>query len=223
MHRRTLPIADPCHAFRPEPGKSFCGKCEKHVHDLSAMTKREAERFLAAHAGQKICVAYRTAKDGSILVRPEPRMIGVVMMALGLAACTGYAPEIQHPDDGCRDDQGYQVDCTMSGRPDVLVTPEVDELPPPPPVEPVAQPEPVDGIDAVPIPEGSTDDLVGLIAVEPVSEQPPIPATPEIDDREMGEIMVDDDTIRRIAKDDRRSRRAERREQRRERWAARHK
>jgi hypothetical protein len=95
VHRRTLPIADPCTAFRPEPGKSFCDKCEKHVHDLSAMTQREAERFLAARVGEQICVSYRTAKDGTILVRPEARTIGVVLVALGLAACTGYAPVVE--------------------------------------------------------------------------------------------------------------------------------
>ncbi len=221
MHRRTLPIADPCRAFRPEPGKTFCDKCEKHVHDLSAMTRREAERFLASHVGERICVAYRTSRDGSILVRPEPRMIGVVLMALGLAACTGYAPEVQHPDDGCRDDQGYQIDCKMAGRGDVLITPEVDPsepLPPPPPVEPIAAREPIGEIDAVPVlPTASDDDVVGLIAVEPVVETSPIP-TPTVDDYEMGDVMVDDTTIRRIEKDDRRSRR----EARRERRAARH-
>ena len=224
MHRRTLPIADPCTAFRPEPGKSFCDKCEKHVHDLSAMTRREAERFLGAHVGERICVAYRSRKDGSILVKPEPRMIGVVLMALGLAACTGYAPEIQHPDDGCRDAHGYEIDCKMAGRSDVLVTPEVDpladaephsqpeSLPPPPPVEPVLAPEPVDGVATVPVlPEGSDDDLVGLVEVDP-----------ELEYREMGEISVDDDTIRRIEQDDRRSRREARREARRDRWASRH-
>lgn len=225
MHRRTLPIADPCHAFRPEPGKSFCDKCEKHVHDLSAMTKREAERFLAAHVGEKICVAYRTAKDGSILVKPEPRMIGVVLIALGLAACTGYAPEMQHPDEACRDEQGYEIDCRMARGSDVLVTPEVDplaeeDLPPPPPVEPVSGTQPLEGVDVVPVlPESSDDDVVGLIAVEPVTTPAPIPVTEP--DHEMGEIMVDDATIRRLAKDDRRSRREARRDARRERWAAR--
>ena len=80
---------------------------------------------------------------------------------------------------------------------------------------------PIEGLTEIPVlPEASEDDVVGLIAVHEAPEPPPVPAT--MPDREMGEIMVDDDTIRRIAKDDRRSRRAERREQRRERWAARH-
>ena len=61
------------------------------------------------------------------------------------------------------------------------------------------------------LPEGSDDDLVGLVAVDP-----------ELEYREMGEISVDDDTIRRIEQDDRRSRREARREARRDRWASRH-
>ena len=74
-----------------------------------------------------------------------------------------------------------------------------------------------------PMPVDHDDQLVGLVAVEPqlVDEIPVIPADVDDGGLEMGEIMVDDKTMRRIAKDDRRSRREARREARRERWAAR--
>jgi hypothetical protein len=211
VHRRMLPIAEPCHAFRPEPGASFCNKCEKHVHDLSAMTEREAERFLAARVGEQICVSYRTAKDGTILVRPEPRTIGVVLVALGLAACTGYAPEIQHPDEGCRDAQGYEIDCKMAGRSDVLVMPEEE-----PAVEPVVAP---DAVEVPALPEVHEGRMVGLVAVDPVSVPAPISNVHEFE-VERGAIAVSVSTMETIA-GDRRSRREARREARRERWASR--
>jgi hypothetical protein len=205
-----LPIAEPCHAFRPEPGESFCNKCEKHVHDLSAMTQREAERFLAARVGEQICVSYRTARDGTILVRPEARTIGVVLVALGLAACTGYAPEVQHPDEGCHDAQGYEIDCKMAGRSDVLVMPEEEPV-----VEPVVAPDTVE-VPVVPdMPEGR---MVGLIAVDPVSVPAPIPIAHEFE-VERGAVVVRELVTRTI--DDRRSRREFRRELRRDRWASR--
>ena len=44
----------------------FCEHCVKHVHDLSAMTRRKAERFVA-RAGNSICIRYTPGPDGKIL------------------------------------------------------------------------------------------------------------------------------------------------------------
>ena len=187
VHRRALPIADPCHAFRPQPGRTFCGKCEKHVHDLSAMTSREAARFLAAHAGQQICVAYRTAADGTILVRPEARALGVVLVALALAACTGYAPDVQHPDENCRDPQGYEIDCRNPGLAEVAMVPELET----PEVSTHFEPEP-----------------------EPKPEPEHVPETDTFDDDiMMGAVMVDESFEARVP-DARQARREARRERR---------
>jgi hypothetical protein len=150
VHRRALPIANPCDVFRPGAGRTFCDKCEKHVHDLSAMTEREAKRFLSAHEGREICVAYRSRRDGTVVHRPERRPIGLALAALGVAACTGHAPDIEHPGESCRDPQGYEIDCVPAVRPDVVV-------PDDPTFEPV---EPVVTADEPPI--------------EPVVAQPPI-------------------------------------------------
>lgn len=81
-------------------------------------------RFLVRHAGRRVCVAYRFAADGTIVLRPEPRPIGMLLVTLGLAACTGYAPQIEHPDEHCRDDAGYEIDCRMAQRSDVRVLPD---------------------------------------------------------------------------------------------------
>jgi len=43
----------------------FCEHCVKHVHDLSAMTRKEAEKFAAA-SNSSVCVRYIRRPDGNI-------------------------------------------------------------------------------------------------------------------------------------------------------------
>ena len=51
----------------------FCEHCAKSVHDLSTMTRAEAERLVTKSNGN-LCIRYRTLQDGSIatVVRPKP-------------------------------------------------------------------------------------------------------------------------------------------------------
>lgn len=110
----------------PKLERSFCSHCRSRVHDVSAMTPRELRRFLRANLGRSVCVSYRAAPDGTIVMRPEPRPLGVVLVTLGLAACTGYAPEIEHPDELCRDASGYEIDCRAARDRDVRLVPDDD-------------------------------------------------------------------------------------------------
>lgn len=208
--------------FRPSPGNTFCSQCEKHVHDISAMTEREASRFLAANVGKTICIAYRARKDGSILVKPEPRAIGVVLLALGLAACAGHAPEIERPGDECRDENGYVVDCKLVTHSDLVVL--ADEVPVDASV--IVEPKPSEpGLpDAVYDFDEADRDVVGQMVPKTVDsnvvDPKPIVETTEIQET-AGVIMISEDMQRRLARDDRRTKREERREARRERRAAR--
>lgn len=129
MHRRSLPIAAPCQVFEPTPEQSFCDHCRTHVHDLSAMTKPEAEALLASNVGRRICVAYRTTQDGTVIHRPPARASGP-LMALGLAACAAHPPELELPGTVCRDPQGYEVDCERSPRAGDPVIPDDAHLEP---------------------------------------------------------------------------------------------
>jgi hypothetical protein len=50
-----------------------CASCDHAVHDLSAMTEREATALLARpRDGQQLCVRYRYDDDGVVLFMPEP-------------------------------------------------------------------------------------------------------------------------------------------------------
>jgi hypothetical protein len=81
MHRDQLRIAEPCHAdwaaMTGDQRKRFCGSCTKHVHDLSALTERQAERLVTSEA--ELCVRYAADADGRVLHARSrlPRIVAV--------------------------------------------------------------------------------------------------------------------------------------------------
>lgn len=100
--RRRLPVLDdlriaaPCDAawaeMRGDDRSRLCEKCEKHVFDLSSMTRAEAEALVLAKEG-KLCVRYYQRADGTILTADCPdglarrrRRRRVVAIAFGAAS-----------------------------------------------------------------------------------------------------------------------------------------
>lgn len=124
LSRGQLPIFEPCRVFAPSPGRSFCDECRQHVHDLSAMTEPAARRFLAAHAHESPCVAYRVRADDTVFFREAARPLAITVAALGLAACTGHAPQLETPSDACVDGDGFVIDCPDGGDRDGLRIPD---------------------------------------------------------------------------------------------------
>jgi len=57
----------------------FCGECQKHVHDLSAMTKSEAQTLLASEATDGLCVRYLYDDRGEVVFNSK---VGVAPNAL---------------------------------------------------------------------------------------------------------------------------------------------
>jgi hypothetical protein len=76
MHATEIPIASPCGAdwrmMKPTDTKRFCDSCQKHVHDLSAMTKAEARAVLASPPLAGLCVRYIHDAHGDIVFRQGP-------------------------------------------------------------------------------------------------------------------------------------------------------
>lgn len=93
------------------------------------MTASGLRRFMRENAGRQVCIAYRTTLDGTIVLRPEPRPLGIVLVTLGLAACTGHTPDTEHPDESCRDASGYEIDCSSIRARDVMVVPDSIDAP----------------------------------------------------------------------------------------------
>jgi hypothetical protein len=80
LHRFASPldgvrVAAPCAADWTEMTGServrFCARCEQHVYNLSALTKREAER-LVMNKEDRLCVRFYRRADGTILTRNCP-------------------------------------------------------------------------------------------------------------------------------------------------------
>lgn len=65
----------------PEPGNTFCQRCERNVHNLTAMTETERKAFMASCKGS-VCVAYA--------VKPKQREHKVVW-AMAMAATVSMA------------------------------------------------------------------------------------------------------------------------------------
>ncbi len=70
----NIRIASPCHAsweaMQGDEQQRFCSACNKHVYNLSAMTREDAEKLLAS--GQQICGRFYRRADGTILTEDCP-------------------------------------------------------------------------------------------------------------------------------------------------------
>ena len=94
----NLKIAAPCHvAWEDMSGDErvrHCGKCDKDVFDLSALTRDDAEALLRERAGN-LCVSYYQRADGTVIT--SDCTIGIAkrrrrrVMAAGLAAVLASA------------------------------------------------------------------------------------------------------------------------------------
>ena len=83
--------------------RRFCEVCTKQVHDLSAMTERDARQVLAEESAKgRVCVRYKADGAGNIRFMPEPsRTVAAPMpsawrtmvaaASLGLMMLTGCA------------------------------------------------------------------------------------------------------------------------------------
>jgi hypothetical protein len=107
--KRALPllgsvgVASPCSAswqgMSGDDRKRFCGKCEKNVYNLSAMTAEEAEAFLRENEGADVCIRLYKRADGTVLTsdcpvgvrRKRVARIAAVAVGAGALAAAGAA------------------------------------------------------------------------------------------------------------------------------------
>lgn len=83
--------------------KRFCDVCKMHVHDLSRMSRRDAQALLASERTEGLCVRYLYDQHGDVvftdsLVRAKRLVVGAVAVAsaMTLTACMGAAPPPKH-------------------------------------------------------------------------------------------------------------------------------
>ncbi len=72
---QEIRVASPCgerwDAMTGDDRMRFCGSCQQHVFDLSAMTTAEAEGFLRERTGE-VCVRFYRRADGTVLTADCP-------------------------------------------------------------------------------------------------------------------------------------------------------
>ncbi|MBL8624989.1 MAG: hypothetical protein JNK64_27010 [Myxococcales bacterium] len=72
---QEIRVASPCNerwdAMTGDDRMRFCGSCQQHVFDLSAMTTAEAEGFLRERTGTA-CVRFYRRADGTVLTADCP-------------------------------------------------------------------------------------------------------------------------------------------------------
>lgn len=145
LTRFQLPIVSPCEEFvgteASAAGPGFCTRCDKAVHDLTFLDERQVISLLARNGDNRLCVAYRTRKDGSIVTRAKPSRLAAPLAALTLAACAGHVTEHERgADPECIDQDGYLTGCRPPRLGDAVI----------PEAEPVSDEASVDEIDAPP-------------------------------------------------------------------------
>ena len=72
---KNVRVASPCPAdwdqMLGNDRSRFCGQCNLNVYNLSAMSRAEAEDFIAGSEG-RVCIRYYRRKDGSIITENCP-------------------------------------------------------------------------------------------------------------------------------------------------------
>lgn len=112
------PCTVPWASMRGDEVKRFCGECRLHVHDVSKMTRREANDLLAATNGE-VCLRIWRRPDGRVITKDCGRVrralrrraralaaaVAGCLAFLGLGGCTnvnaedgpGVEPDPAHP------------------------------------------------------------------------------------------------------------------------------
>jgi hypothetical protein len=156
--KRALPmldqvrIASPCNASWTEmvgdDRSRYCGKCEKNVYNLSAMTREEAELLMLEKDGN-LCVRLYRRTDGTVITEDCPvgvrrkrlRVVGVLAIgASALATAAGFAAAAGRPQvtQGAMEAMPRTVDSAIPEK----MYPEMGDIAEPAPVAPKVDPTP---------------------------------------------------------------------------------
>lgn len=96
VHRRlaALRVASPCHErwedMEGDEQKRFCGRCDKHVYNVSAMPAEQAEELLT-RSNMGICVRFSRRSDGTVVTGDCPVGRQRRSLKLSLAVASMFA------------------------------------------------------------------------------------------------------------------------------------
>lgn len=129
--KSPLPCSKDWNEMAGDERVRFCGGCEKNVYNLSAMTRREASKFVARNSG-KVCVRYIRLADGRVYT-PDARLYkitrrvstvaaGVVGATLTLAALAGAQTPTSPKPESSQKVASKNKDVTQASQISFIVT-----------------------------------------------------------------------------------------------------
>jgi hypothetical protein len=137
--KRSLHIADPCsESWEAMPGtdaRRFCGRCGKHVHSLSELSRPEAERLIASARAGELCVRVEHKGDGTVHFKREeqrggrarPIVSAAAAASMLVASCSPAEPVITLELPAMVPDTTLDVGAAPAGAPDKEKNAEEDE------------------------------------------------------------------------------------------------
>lgn len=117
----SVRVASPCHArwddMAGDERRRFCTPCGKEVFDLSAMTRAEADAFLATRFGRSACVRLFRRPDGTVITsdctageaRARKVTVAVVVAGVAGAACAVAMAFTNDAQPSAREVMGVQT------------------------------------------------------------------------------------------------------------------
>ncbi|MBL9106816.1 MAG: hypothetical protein JNL82_38230 [Myxococcales bacterium] len=207
MRSRRVAIESPCHeswdAMEGDAERRFCGVCEKHVHNLSAMNHDDAQALLSRTADEHLCVRYSAESDGTIRFRdlvPMARLTrGIKRVAFAAAMLAACSPQVDPvaglgdvaissvqasmvvatPDGGCNVTTGpfttfhFPAGHALCGPADAAVVAAPPVAPSPFPAVEPSVPVPVSMVEPAPVP------MMGQAIAVPEPVDPFVPCDPK--------------------------------------------
>jgi hypothetical protein len=167
----TLRIASPCRASWDEmvgdEKTRLCAQCQKNVHNVSEMTRDEAETFLESVAGS-VCVRMYQRLDGTILTadcpvgvkRKRVKRLFLATIGGGLAAAAGAIAFWRYEESVTTGDVAMPQHAMGA----VAIDPSSNFATPPPP--PTQEPVQVTG-GVAPMPRHTATPLTGKPSTPP--------------------------------------------------------
>lgn len=127
MDRHKLVISNPCpkdfESMHGNGPRRFCDHCQKHVHNLSDMTRDEAVELLRENASSHLCVVYRFDASDRVVFRedaPRPNARGASQLAglkklLAAAALIPVLSTLPACDTGFEEPAVIEQPCDYDG------------------------------------------------------------------------------------------------------------
>lgn len=125
-------VAAPCEAewdeMRGDERVRFCHRCSLNVYNLSAMTRREAERLVTRTEG-RLCVRFYRRKDGTMMTQSCPVGLRALKRRASRVASAAFATLVGFVGGVgvVTTENLYQIDRTAQ---DVVVAPPMPDPPP---------------------------------------------------------------------------------------------